>query len=112
MSAVRRTSARTTDRPAGYPREYERDLLLADGRRVHVRPVVPADLRALPDAIERADPETIRRRFLDGGPPRSPAALRRLVAVDYRSRFALAAFDQDGQGVGTAVCRTSSRSRA
>jgi RimJ/RimL family protein N-acetyltransferase len=100
VSAVRRTER--VDRPEGYPAEYERDLLLADGRRVHVRPVVPADLPALAEAIGRADPETIRRRFLGGGPPRSTSALRRLVELDYRTRFALAAFDADGQGVGIA----------
>jgi RimJ/RimL family protein N-acetyltransferase len=101
VSAVR-GSGRRAERPAGYPVEYERDLLLSDGRQVHVRPVVPDDLAALAQAIERADPETLRRRFLGGGPPRSPAVLRRLVELDYRTRFALAAFDPQGQGVGIA----------
>lgn len=89
-------------RPVGYPVDAERVLVLRDGRRVHLRPVVPGDLDALRLAIGRADPDTVRRRFLGGGPPRSEAALRRLVEVDYFRRFALAAFGPNGEGVGIA----------
>lgn len=89
-------------RPAGYPLDEERTVILADGRSVTVRPTVPSDVTALADAIDHADAETLRRRFLGGGPPRSAAALRRLVEVDYRRRFALAAFDAEGEGVGIA----------
>jgi GNAT superfamily N-acetyltransferase len=88
--------------PAGYPAEFARELVLEDGRTVHVRPVVPEDVTELRAAIARADPETIRRRFLGGGPPRSAAGLQRLVTVDYVHRFALAAFAPDGTGVGIA----------
>lgn len=77
--------------PQPYPAEYERDAVLADGRTVHMRPVLPTDVDCLAEALERADAETIRRRFLGGGPPRTPAALRRLVTVDFVRRFALAA---------------------
>lgn len=89
-------------RPAGYPRRYERELVLEDGRAVRVRPVVPADVDELRRAVAAADPETLRRRFLGGGPPTSQADLLRLVTVDYRTRFALAAFSPDGTGVGIA----------
>ena len=89
-------------RGPGYPVQYERDEVLDDGRAVHVRPVVPSDVDELRRAIQRADPETIRRRFLGGGPPRSEAVLRRLVTVDHDHRFALAAFAPDGTGVGIA----------
>ena len=89
-------------RPAGYPVEEEYPVVLTDGRSAHVRPVVPGDVEALRDAIAQADPETLRRRFLGGGPPRTQGALRRLVEVDYLHRFALAAFDDAGRGVGIA----------
>jgi GNAT superfamily N-acetyltransferase len=89
-------------RPAGYPADFERDLVLEDGRAVHLRPVVPEDVTELAAAIARADPETIRRRFLGGGPPRTRAGLLRLVTVDYVRRFAIAAFTADGTGVGIA----------
>lgn len=93
---------RRSKRPAGYPSEYEEDLELADGRVVHLRPVVPSDVTELAAAIERADPETLRRRFLGGAPPRTREALERLVTLDYERRFALAAFAPDSGGVGLA----------
>jgi len=60
--------------PPGYPRAYERELTLSDGRRVFIRPIVPSDAPQLASAIQAADPETLRRRFL-GGPPRVTPAL-------------------------------------
>ena len=90
------------DRPVGYPPGEEKDAVLADGRRVHLRPIVPGDVRALQDAIGGAAPETLRRRFLGGGAPRTQVALRRLVELDYQHRYALAAFDGDGTGIGIA----------
>jgi GNAT superfamily N-acetyltransferase len=91
-----------TERPPGYPAAYERGVVLEDGRTVFVRPVVPDDVGELEAGIRRADPETIRRRFLGGGPPRTREGLLRLVTVDYDHRFALAAFAPDGTGVGIA----------
>ena len=88
--------------PRGYPRSCETDLELVDGRRVHLRPVVPQDVHELARAIARSDPDTLRRRFLGGAAPRSLPELQRLVSVDYDRRYALAAFDQDGTGVGIA----------
>lgn len=89
-------------RPAGYPPELETDVRLADGRRVHVRPILPSDAPALREAIEQADEETIRLRFLGGRPPLTPALLRHLTEVDYDRRLALVAFDPSGRGVAIA----------
>ena len=89
-------------RPIGYPAAYARTFDLADGRSVLIRPVVPADLPELARALSRSDAAALRRLFLDGASPRSATALRRLVAVDYRMRFAVAAFAPDGTGVGIA----------
>jgi GNAT superfamily N-acetyltransferase len=88
--------------PRGYPGGYEREAVLLDGRRVRLRPVVPGDGQALAAAIASADPETLQRRFLGGGPPRGQVAVQRLVTVDYVHRFALAAFAPTGQGIGIA----------
>ncbi len=55
--------------PRGYPAQYRRELVLRDGRRVLIRPILPSDAPELADAIKTADPDTLRRRFL-GGPPR------------------------------------------
>lgn len=88
--------------PAGYPAQYEHPVVLADGREVLVRPVVPEDLAELAAAVRRADPETLRRRFLGAAGPRTESELRHLVDVDYVHRFAVAAFDASGTGVGIA----------
>lgn len=90
------------ERPVGYPADYERDVVLSDGRVAHLRPVVPEDVGQLAAGIARADAETLRRRFLGGGPPTSRQVLLRLVTVDYVHRFAIAAFAPDGTGAGIA----------
>lgn len=90
--------------PPGYPREYERELGLSDGRTVLVRPIVPEDAEQLAAAIRTADPATLRRRFLGRPPHLTPALLTRLCAVDYRARLALVATDPD-TGRGIAIAR-------
>lgn len=91
------------DAPPGYPREYERELSLRDGRRVFIRPVVPSDAPELAAAFAHADPDTLRHRFLGGSPRVTQALLTRLTTLDYAHRFALAAADAlTGQGVAIA----------
>lgn len=89
-------------RPDGYPTEYEHREVLSDARVVLLRPVVPEDVEQLTDAVRHADPETLRRRFLGAAGPRTLEQRRRLVEVDYVHRFAVAAFDEAGTGVGIA----------
>ena len=89
-------------RPPGYPAAYEQRVELADGRVVHLRPVVPDDAQRLLDAVRHADPETLRRRFLGGSGPRTVKEADRLVRVDYVRRFALVALDEQDHGVGIA----------
>lgn len=92
------------DPPPGYPSAYERELRLSAGRRVAIRPIVPADAPDLAAAIRSADAETLRRRFL-GGPPRiTPELLTRLTTLDYVHRFALVAADATS-GRGIAIAR-------
>ena len=89
-------------RPDGYPDEYEHRVVLSDGRAVLLRPVLPQDRAQLADAVRRADPETLRRRFLGAAGPRTDEQVRHLVEVDYRYRFAVVALDEHGTGVGIA----------
>lgn len=88
--------------PDTYPVELVADVDLADGRSVHVRPIVPSDAPALAAALAGADAETLRLRFLGWRPVLDDATLRHLVEVDYRWRLALVAFDSAGGGVGIA----------
>jgi GNAT superfamily N-acetyltransferase len=71
------------DLPPDYPSSYESVVRLADGRRVEIRPILPSDAPELAEAIL------------------TDATLNTLTRVDYRSRFALAAFSQ-GRGVAVA----------
>lgn len=98
----RRLHPRGHAAPPAYPAAFERACTLTDGRTVHVRPVVPDDAEELKAAVERADPETLHLRFLGGRPPQTDDEFRRLVTLDYDRRFAVAAFDENGTGIGIA----------
>ena len=93
----------TAGLPPGYPREYEQEVTLRDGRRVLIRPILPSDAPELGEAIKTADADTLHRRFL-GAPPRvTPTLLAHLTVVDYVRRFALVAIDTvTGRGVAVA----------
>ena len=90
------------ERPEGYPEELESDVRLADGRWVHIRPILPTDAPDLAAAIAGADAETLRLRFLGWRPVLDDATLQHLVSVDYRWRLALVALDAAGGGAGIA----------
>jgi RimJ/RimL family protein N-acetyltransferase len=89
--------------PPGYPREYERRLMLRDGRSVWVRPIIPADASQLAAAITSADADTLRRRFLGGAPHVTRALLTHWTTLDYVHRFAIGAADPvTGRGIAVA----------
>ena len=100
MSRTTEQGCRST--PPGFPSWLAQDVVLLDGRRVFVRPVLPEDAAELRRAVEQADPETLRTRFLGGRPPRSDQEFRRLVCVDYDRRLAVVACAPDGRGVAIA----------
>ena len=99
-----RPARQTADLPPGYPQEYLRLVTLRDGRSVLIRPIQPGDAPALAEAIESADADTIRRRFLGGRPRVTPGLLAYLTTVDYASRFALVAVEPASQR-GVAIAR-------
>ena len=88
--------------PIGYPADLERDVVLLDGRTVHLRPILPSDATQLRAAIQHADAETLRRRFLGGRPPYRDEDIARLTQLDYSNRMAVVALAADGTGVGVA----------
>ena len=99
-----RPARQTADLPPGYPQEYQRLVTLRDGRSVLIRPIQPSDAPALAEAIESADADTIRRRFLGGHLQVTPELLDYLTTVDYASRFALVAVEPASQR-GVAIAR-------
>lgn len=88
--------------PEGYPRELEGGFDLSDGRNVLIRPILPADVDDLTEAIAHADSETLLHRFFTAAPHLSEKQIHYLAEVDYRSRLALVAADGEGQGVAVA----------
>lgn len=75
--------------PPGYPRQWEVDVILADGATMHVRPIRPADGPAIEALHQRLSAETIYFRFFTPLSTLSPRLLDRFVRVDYVDRFAL-----------------------
>lgn len=90
-----------TGLPDGYPFDYERSILLEDGRTVHVRPVVPADAVLLAAEIAGIDTDTLYQRFFNASVRLDRERISFLTELDYDKRFAIAAFC-DGDGVGIA----------
>ena len=74
--------------PPGYPREWEADVLLADGGVAHLRPIRPADADRLVAFYERVSPESKYLRFFAPYPRLTDRDVRRFTEVDYVDRVA------------------------
>jgi ribosomal protein S18 acetylase RimI-like enzyme len=66
-----------------------RVLELADGTRVHVRPIVPEDEPLLIEAVAAMSERTVYFRFFSPLKRLPDALAHRLAVVDYNDRFAL-----------------------
>jgi RimJ/RimL family protein N-acetyltransferase len=77
--------------PPGYPRELERDLVLRDGTRVHVRPIRPDDAPRLVSAYAKLSAHSAYQRFFSTMRRLPPDWAQLLATVDYERRLALIA---------------------
>ena len=76
-------------------------ITLADGARLRVRPIDPADRDPLADAFARLSEQSRRRRFLAPKPRLTTRELEYLTDVDHVTHEALVAIDETtGQIVG------------
>jgi RimJ/RimL family protein N-acetyltransferase len=98
--------ASTGIRPTPYPKELERDVELADGVRVHLRPIRQDDEARLVALHARLSRQTAYQRFFFAM-PRLPLNWAHFLAnVDYLRRLALvAASDDDPDAELIAVAR-------
>ena len=80
---------------ADYPIEWEADVVLSNGRPVHLRPIVPQDASRLQDFHQSLSPETIYFRFFTSKPELSARELERFSNVDHRDRVAFVALVSD-----------------
>jgi acyl-CoA synthetase (NDP forming)/RimJ/RimL family protein N-acetyltransferase len=74
--------------PPGYPREWEADVLLADGGVAHLRPIRPSDADLLIAFYERVSPESKYLRFFAPYPRLSDRDVHWFTEVDYVDRVA------------------------
>ena len=74
--------------PPGYPREWEADVLLADGGVAHLRPIRPSDADRLVAFYKRVSPESKYLRFFAPYPRLSSRDVKRFTEVDYVNRVA------------------------
>jgi GNAT superfamily N-acetyltransferase len=84
-------------------------MTLADGARLRVRPIVPADREPLADAFDRLSDRSRHQRFLGPKPRLSARELDYLTDVDHVTHEALVAIDETtGEIVGVGRYATGS----
>lgn len=91
--------------PPNYPVELEHDVVLKDGRVVHIRPIRPDDASRLQDLHSRLSLSSAYQRFFSVVKRLPPDWARILATVDYHRRLALVAEDPAGTGELIAVGR-------
>jgi acetyl coenzyme A synthetase (ADP forming)-like protein len=84
-----------------YPSDLESDVVLADGRVGHVRPILASDVAGLRDLGSKLSAESIYLRFFSPRRQISDAELQHFANVDYDRRLALIAL-VDGELVAVA----------
>jgi acyl-CoA synthetase (NDP forming)/RimJ/RimL family protein N-acetyltransferase len=77
------------DRPAGYPSDFEADVVLRDGATAHLRPITPADADLLVSFYARVSEQSKYFRFFAPYPQLSDRDVARFTQVDYHDRLAL-----------------------
>lgn len=83
-------------RPLGKP--WQEELALDDGRRLWLRPILPADAEPLRQSFTLLTPEEVRMRFLHPLTELTPAMARRLTHIDPRTQLALVLAEPEPPG--------------
>jgi len=82
-----------------YPEQYQKDVVLTDGTKVHLRPIKPEDEpleRSMFDFLSR---ETVYYRFFGYIPKVNHAMLSRYTHIDYDREMAIIATVTDEKGM-------------
>lgn len=91
-----------------YPDELQRDVVLADGLRLHLRAVKPEDEPAIAHLLGHTDPADIRLRFMGAMSEFSHSFIAHLAQLDYARAMAFAAVSMQGDIVGVARMHSDS----
>jgi acetyltransferase len=93
-----------------YPAEWERQLQLANGWKVNVRPMRPEDEPAIAEFLTRISREDLRLRFFHAMKEFSHTFVARLTQLDYARAMAFVATDAaSGEFVGVVRLHSDSR---
>src|SRR5690606_34002893 len=80
---------------AGYPTEYELDVVLRDGSVTRIRPIRPEDADQARAFFEKLGPESRYFRFFNVKQTLTDEEVADFSEVDYHDRMALVAVDDD-----------------
>ena len=69
-----------------YPRHWEADVVLRDGRAAQLRPITPEDAQGLVDFYDRVSDQSKYFRFFAPYPKLSARDVERFTHVDYQNR--------------------------
>jgi acetyltransferase len=84
-----------------YPSQWERHLVLSDGRRLFARPIRPDDERMFLQLLQQVSAEDLRLRFFDSIKEFTHPFLARLTQLDYARAMAFIALDAaSGEALG------------
>ena len=89
------TSTGEVPLPAGYPGEWDADVVLADGGTVRVRPIRPDDAERIVDFHALQSPESIYFRYFSPHPRLTDEEVAHLTNVDYVDRMAFVVLRDD-----------------
>jgi acyl-CoA synthetase (NDP forming)/RimJ/RimL family protein N-acetyltransferase len=90
-----RTTTTEVPVPAGYPAEWDADVVLSDGSTVRLRPIRPDDGARIVEFHGRQSPESIYFRYFTPHPRLSDEEVEHLTHVDYVDRLAFVALRDD-----------------
>jgi RimJ/RimL family protein N-acetyltransferase len=76
--------------------QWQRHLVIGDGRRIFVRPIRPDDELLIRDLLAHVSKEDLRLRFFDSIKEFSDQFIAKLTDIDGRRAMALVAFDEAG----------------
>ena len=84
-----------------YPSQWERHLVLSDGRRLFARPIRPDDEPLFLQLLQHVSAEDLRLRFFDSIKEFTHPFLAQLTQLDYARAMAFIALDEaSGEALG------------